>query len=73
MAQHDIEDDWLDNPLMLGDKPRIETQALQSKVTEAFEAAIEQGMPPIDALATILFWISSEMARIQTDQIDRPS
>ena len=45
--------------------------ALQSQVINAFEAAIYQGMRPMDALAVILSWMSSEMMRIQADQVNR--
>ncbi len=37
---------------------------LKSNVIMGFEQAIEHGMGPMDALATILGWVSSEMARI---------
>ena len=46
--------------------------ALQSRVINAFEAAIDQGMTPMDALAVILAWMSSEMMRIQADQAKGP-
>ena len=46
--------------------------ALQSRVINAFEAAIDQGMSPTDALAAILAWMSTEMMRIQADQAKRP-
>ncbi len=45
--------------------------ALQSQVIDAFEAAIYQGMRPMDALAVILSWMSSEMTRIQAEQANR--
>ncbi len=41
---------------------------LQSQIINAFEAAIYEGMRPMDALAVILSWMSSEMTRIQADQ-----
>jgi hypothetical protein len=47
--------------------------ALQSQVINAFEASIYQGMRPMDALAVILSWMSSEMMRIQADQANRSS
>ena len=47
--------------------------ALQSQIINAFEAAIYQGMRPMDALAVILSWMSSEMMRIQADQANRSS
>jgi hypothetical protein len=46
---------------------------LQSEIINAFEAAIYQGMGPMDALAVILTWMSSEMTRIQADQAKRSS
>ncbi len=46
-------------------------ETLQSQVINAFEAAIYQGMHPMDALAVILAWMSSEMMRIQADQAKR--
>ncbi len=46
---------------------------LQSQIINAFEAAIYQGMPPMDALAVILSWMSSEMMRIQADKAKRSS
>ncbi len=56
-------------------KPRLPqdklADALQSEIINAFEAAIEQGMSPMDALAAILSWMSSEMTRIQADQANR--
>ena len=55
-------------------KPRVGDKladALQSQIINAFEAAIYQGMRPMDALAVILSWMSSEMARIQADQAKR--
>jgi hypothetical protein len=38
---------------------------LQSQIIRAFEAAIDQGMHPAEALGVILSCVSSEMARIQ--------
>ena len=45
--------------------------ALQSQIINAFEGAIYQGMRPMDALAVILSWMSSEMTRIQAEQAKR--
>ncbi len=42
--------------------------ALQSHVISGFETAVEQGMHPMDALALILNWVSSEMVRIQFEE-----
>jgi hypothetical protein len=44
---------------------------LQSQIINAFEGAIYQGMRPMDALAVILSWMSSEMTRIQAEQAKR--
>ena len=54
-------------------KPREDklADALQSQVINAFEAAIYQGMRPMDALAVMLSWMSSEMMRIQAEQANR--
>ncbi len=58
-------------------KPRISgdkiADTLQSQIIAAFEAAIYQGMRPMDALAVILSWMSSEMTRIQAEQANRSS
>jgi len=40
---------------------------LQSQLTNAFEAALCQGVQPTDALAIMLSWMSCEMMRIQSD------
>ncbi len=50
------------------DKP---ADVLQSQIITAFEAAIDRGMRPMDALAVILAWISSEITRIQAEQAKR--
>lgn len=39
--------------------------ALQSQLIRAFEAAIDQGMQPAEALGLILACVSSELTRIQ--------
>ena len=46
---------------------------LQSRVIQSFETALDQGMQPLDALSTILSWVSSEMGRIQLDRTGEPS
>ncbi len=46
--------------------PKIAADTLQSHVISGFEAALEQGMHPMDALASILSWVSSEMGRVRT-------
>jgi hypothetical protein len=43
--------------------------ALQSHLTNGFEAALHDGMQPMDALAVILSWVSSEMMRTKPDQV----
>jgi len=43
---------------------------LQSRVIHSFETALDQGLQPLEALSTILSWVSLEMGRIQ---VDRPS
>ncbi|MGO9544798.1 MAG: hypothetical protein ACLPPF_08395 [Rhodomicrobium sp.] len=45
---------------------------LLSRVISGFEAAVEQGVQPMDALALILNWVSSEMVRIQLEQAGGP-
>jgi hypothetical protein len=47
--------------------------ALQSQLIRAFETAIDQGMKPADALAVMLSWMSSEMARIESGRQARPA
>ena len=63
-----IDDARTGEPRLSGDKL---ADALQSQIIDAFEAAIYQGMRPMDALAVILSWMSSEMMRIQADQANR--
>jgi hypothetical protein len=60
----------LDKPKSQGDDI---ADALQSQIINAFEAAIYQGMRPVDALAIILTWMSSEMTRIQAEHANRSS
>jgi hypothetical protein len=68
-SQKETDDDCcLDKPRPPGDKL---ADALQSQIINAFEGAIYQGMGPMDALAVILSWMSSEMTRIQADQAKR--
>jgi hypothetical protein len=38
---------------------------LRSSVIEGFEKAIDLGVPPVQALAYILDWVSDEMARVR--------
>ncbi|MGO8952076.1 MAG: hypothetical protein ACLPWS_20545 [Rhodomicrobium sp.] len=48
--------------------PKRAAEILQSHMIESFEAALDQGMLPMDALASILSWVASEMARIRVEQ-----
>jgi hypothetical protein len=68
LSQDETDDCCLDKPPSPGDKL---ADALQSQVINAFEGAIYQGMRPMDALAVILSWMSSEMTRIQAEQAKR--
>jgi hypothetical protein len=47
--------------------------ALQSHLIKAFEASIDQGMKPEEALAVMLSWMSSEMARLESGDRARPA
>jgi hypothetical protein len=67
-SQDETDDCCLGKPRAHGDKL---ADALQSQIINAFEGAIYQGMRPMDALAVILSWMSSEMTRIQADQAKR--
>jgi hypothetical protein len=42
--------------------------ALQSQVITGFEAALDQGMHPVDALDVIIGWVLNEMARMKTER-----
>jgi hypothetical protein len=46
---------------------------LQSRVIHSFEIALDQGMQPLEALSTILNWVSLEMGRVQLDRSGGPS
>lgn len=65
MAQNENDDETPGNRSAGRGTP---ADVLQSKIINAFEAAIEQGMLPVDALAAIVSWISSEMMRLHADQ-----
>jgi hypothetical protein len=67
-SQEETDDCCSGKPHAPGDKL---ADALQSQLINAFEGAIYQGMRPMDALAVILSWMSSEMTRIQADQAKR--
>ncbi len=45
-------------------------EALQSKLIDAFESALAQGMSPLEALTTILEWLTVELHRVRTRQDD---
>ena len=42
------------------------TGELKSALTAAFETAIDQGLSPQIAIATVLEWVSEECARLNT-------
>jgi hypothetical protein len=67
-SQNKTDDSRPGEPRVPGD---VLADALQSQLINAFEAAIYQGMRPMDALAVMLSWMSSEMMRIQADQTNR--
>jgi hypothetical protein len=48
--------------------PRRAADILQSHLINGFENAVEQGMPPADALAVVLGWVCTEMVRIGADK-----
>lgn len=48
--------------------PKKAADVFQSSLIDGFEAALEQGMQPADALAVVLRWVSSEMVRLGTEQ-----
>jgi hypothetical protein len=68
IPQNETEDSCSRKSRLPGDKL---ADALQSQIINAFEAAIYQGMRPMDALAVILSWMSSEMTRTQAEQAKR--
>ncbi len=70
MSPNETDDCCPGNSRAPGDKL---ADALQSQIINAFEGAIYQGMRPMDALAVILSWMSSEMTRIQAEQTNRSS
>ncbi len=43
-------------------------EILQSKMINGFEAALDDGMQPIDALDLIICWVSREMFRLRMDR-----
>lgn len=58
-----------------GLSPSVEdagVEKLQSQLIDAFESAIHQGMTPIDALAVIIGWASSELHRVGESQNNEP-
>ena len=70
ISQNETDGNFPSKASLPGDKL---ADALQSQVINAFEAAIYQGMRPMDALAVILSWVSSEMMRTQAEQENRSS
>lgn len=47
-------------------------EALQSKLIDAFESALLEGISPSEALAVILEWVSTELHRVRVDQNSEP-
>ncbi len=62
----DIEALFPGNPKPLVSKKAAEL--LQSHLIDGFEAAVDRGMRPADALAVIMHWVSSEMVRIGSEK-----
>ncbi len=48
--------------------PKRAAELLQSHLIDGFEAAVDHGMRPADALAVVLCWVSSEMVRIESEK-----
>ncbi len=48
--------------------PKKAADMLESHLITGFEAALEQGVKPADALALVLSWVSSEMVRLGVDR-----
>jgi hypothetical protein len=48
--------------------PKKAAERLQSHLIGGFEAALDQGMRPADALGVILSWVSAEMVRIAPEK-----
>lgn len=44
--------------------PKKAADILQSHLISGFEAAVEQGMHPADALAIVLSWAAAELSRV---------
>ncbi len=65
-TQSDIEALFPGHPEPLVPKKAVEL--LQSHLIFGFEAALDQGMRPADALAVILCWVSSEMVRVGSEK-----
>ena len=52
-------------------KPGMSKKAsdvLLSNIINAYEAAVDEGIDPIDALSMIVGWVSTEMARVRFNQ-----
>ncbi|MBT3069969.1 hypothetical protein KKP04_03685 [Rhodomicrobium sp. Az07] len=63
-----IEIDLLGSLCSASAAPRADEEAvdvLRSSLIEGFEKAIDLGVPPLQALAHILDWVSDEMARVK--------
>ncbi|MGO9485500.1 MAG: hypothetical protein ACLPX9_13080 [Rhodomicrobium sp.] len=48
--------------------PKKAADKLQSHLINGFETALDQGIPPEDALAIVLRWVSTEMLRIGSER-----
>jgi hypothetical protein len=62
--------------LFPGPSPTVQNasaEALQSKLIDAFESALAEGMSPLEALTTILEWLTVELHRVRTRQDDEAS
>jgi hypothetical protein len=47
---------------------RTASEILQSHLIRGLERSIEHGMAPMEAISTVLVWVSGEMMRIKTDR-----
>lgn len=64
-AIREIEDLFPRCPMPLVSEKAI--NILQSHLITGFEAALDLGLPPQDALAVILSWVSSELGRAEME------
>jgi hypothetical protein len=61
---------WVDElfPSLSASIENTREEVLQSKLIDAFESALLQGMTPLDALAVMLEWVSAELHRVRMSQ-----